>query len=77
MTLPPRNVWTVHLVSNAAFQLRLYVRLEQCMIRIMQSVLSAQMSTFVYIHQLVPLYHLIAGAMVKTLTIQLKSWTLL
>ena len=76
MTLPPRNVLTVQLGTNAVYLQKLYVHLEQCMIRILQSALSAQMFTFVFIQQLVLIYPRIAGVMVKTPPCQ-PSWIFL
>lgn len=71
MTAVQRNVSIVHLVSNAVFQQKLYVHSEQSMMLIMQSVLSAQMFTFVYTHPLVPYLLLTDGAMAKTQQCQL------
>lgn len=73
MTLPPRNVSIVLRVSNAAFQQKLYAHSVQFMIRILLSVSSVQMSTFVFILQVVPYNLLIAGVMEKTLPWQ-PSW---
>ena len=66
MTLPQSYVWIVHRVSNAVFPQKLYAHLVHYMMQIMESVLNAQMSTFVYTLQLVLYLRLTDGAMVKT-----------
>jgi hypothetical protein len=76
MTRLPRNVSTVQMVSNVVSLQKLYVHLEQCMIRILRSALSAQMFTFVFIHQVAPYNLQTVGATAKTRRCQ-PSWIFL
>jgi hypothetical protein len=73
MTRLQRNVLTVQMVSNVVYLQKLYVHLELCMIRILQSALSAQMYTSVFIHQVAPYNLRTVGAMAKTRRCQ-PSW---